>query len=221
MSFRVLFCAVVLTFAQVLTQTGGSAHAATSAFSVFPDRVFSTPATVAGAGNLQGNTPATATFSPSGIALFDFATSITNNSFTIDITDVFAPTQLSVRFVDLTGFTVTDTSPGSFPGPSPLDLVLNITAPGAFVIPGESFSAACSAIGGCNSVLLNVTGAGGFVASTVSSAPEPTVWALMILGFIGVAWRMKSMRGDMEASTAYAIDAIPAETLLRPVYNQI
>lgn len=59
-------------------------------------------------------------------------------------------------------------------------------------------SAACSAISatGCSLLRISVNGApgGGFLldgVSGVAGAPEPAAWALMLLGFGAVAWRLK------------------------------
>ncbi|MEL7490236.1 MAG: hypothetical protein AAGJ73_05910 [Pseudomonadota bacterium] len=169
------------------------AQAATSTFAIFPDRIFANGG-VTNAANLFGNTPAEATFNAGGIALFDFGEDITGNTFMFDVTGVTGPSQVSIRFLDITGFTVIDTAPGFFPVASPLDFVINIAGPGTFTLPSAVFTSACTGIGGCNSVLLNVTGAGSFTANVVSSAPEPSVWALMIIGFAGLAWRMKAAR---------------------------
>jgi len=189
--FRSLIVTCIVSIVILVT---APAQAATSTFAVFPDRIF-TNAGVVNGGNLFGNTPATATFNPGGIALFDFAQNITGNTFMFDVTSVTAPTQVSIRFLNVAGFGVTDIAPpGFFPVASPLDFIISIDAPGTFTLPSGAFAAACGGIGGCNSVLLNVTGAGTFAANVVSSAPEPSVWALMILGFAGAAWRMKAVR---------------------------
>lgn len=168
-------------------------QAETSSFAVFSDRIFSNGALVNG-GALFGNTPAEATFNPGAIGLFDFGVDISGNTFMFDVTSVTGPAVLSVRFINVTGFAVTEIAPGFFPGASPLDFVFNITNPGTFTLPSGVFSDECATIGGCNSVLVNATGANAFNVSVVSSAPEPSVWALMLIGFFGLAWRMKAAR---------------------------
>lgn len=62
-------------------------------------------------------------------------------------------------------------------------------------------SAACSAISvnGCSLLRISVNGApgSGFLLdgiSGVAAAPEPAAWALMLLGFGAVAWRLKRQR---------------------------
>lgn len=78
----------------------------------------------------------------------------------------------------------------------------NTALPGGFG-PGYSLdlSAACATISaaGCSLMRIRVTGApgGGFTldgVSGVAAAPEPSMWALMLLGFGAVAWRLKQRR---------------------------
>lgn len=64
-----------------------------------------------------------------------------------------------------------------------------------------AMSAHCASIGGCNLFLLyNASGGtmsidtADLTSSFVASAPEPTSWALMLLGFVAVAGRLKYMR---------------------------
>ncbi len=185
--------ALISCFVVVCAFASAPAMANTSSFAVFPDRIFTTPGVISGA-NLFGNTPAEATFLPGSIALFDFGEDISSNTFMFDVTSLAGPTEISVRYVDLNGLSVTETAPGFFPFASPIDVVFSVTAPGTFTVPSNSFVGACGAIGGCNSVLLNVTGANSFASNVVSSAPEPAAWALMVASFFGVALRMKSIR---------------------------
>jgi hypothetical protein len=78
----------------------------------------------------------------------------------------------------------------------------NVALPGGF---GPSYaldlSAACATVSatGCSLIRIRVSGApgGGFLldgVSGVAAAPELSVWAMMLLGFAGVAWRLKSRR---------------------------
>ncbi len=70
------------------------------------------------------------------------------------------------------------------------------------------FQRGCFALGGCNYVFIETTrqrrGAPGAVIDYVSvngepteviePTPEPAVWAMMMMGFAGIAWRMKAAR---------------------------
>ena len=70
-----------------------------------------------------------------------------------------------------------------------------------------NLSALCSSVSatGCslvkfrNAASFNSTGALLDGVSGVSNAPEPAVWALMILGFGGAAWRLKRTRKPAQA----------------------
>lgn len=78
----------------------------------------------------------------------------------------------------------------------------NIALPGGF---GPAYaldlSAACATVSatGCSLIRIRVNGApgGGFLldgVSGVAAAPEPSIWALMVLGFGALAWRLKQRR---------------------------
>lgn len=61
------------------------------------------------------------------------------------------------------------------------------------------FSARCALISttGCSLVRVRTSGGGAFRLdgiSGVGAAPEPAAWALMLIGFAGVSWRMKQAR---------------------------
>lgn len=62
-------------------------------------------------------------------------------------------------------------------------------------------SALCSSVSatGCSQIRIRVAGGpgGGFLldgVSGVAAAPEPSIWALIILGYGGIAWRLKQRR---------------------------
>jgi hypothetical protein len=74
-----------------------------------------------------------------------------------------------------------------------------------------NFSAACAGFGvqGCTLMRVQVTGpvSSSFALdgiSGISATPEPSAWALMILAFIGVAWRLKSVRSNSRQMLAFA-----------------
>lgn len=83
----------------------------------------------------------------------------------------------------------------------------SFNAGNAFTI-GNLFQQGCFALGGCNYVFIQTTrqrrGAPGATIDYVSvngepteviePTPEPAVWAMMMMGFAGVAWRMKAAR---------------------------
>lgn len=78
------------------------------------------------------------------------------------------------------------------------------------------FQQGCFALGGCNYIFIQTTrqrrGASGAVVDYVSvngeptevvePTPEPAVWAMLMIGFAGVAWRMKAARRNARAYRA-------------------
>ena len=68
-------------------------------------------------------------------------------------------------------------------------------------ISSAALSSYCVGLGGCD-VFVVQAWAGTTVAldsaldAITASAPEPSAWALMILGFIGLAWRVKALRAN-------------------------
>jgi len=85
---------------------------------------------------------------------------------------------------------------------------------GTFNVNTDAFVDACGAIGGCNSIVvgtsgLGAAGGGSFLdggtltfSSVVAASPEPGVWLLMILGFVGVALRAKADRRHRQGAHA-------------------
>jgi hypothetical protein len=83
----------------------------------------------------------------------------------------------------------------------------SFNAGGAFSI-GNLFQQGCFALGGCNYIFIETTrqrrGASGAVIDYVSvngepteviePTPEPAVWAMLMMGFGAIAWRMKAVR---------------------------
>ncbi len=81
------------------------------------------------------------------------------------------------------------------------------------------FQQGCSALGGCDFIFITTTrqrrGATGATVDYVSvngettevtaPTPEPSTWAMMILGFAAVAWRLKAYRGSSLSSAKGAL----------------
>ena len=57
-------------------------------------------------------------------------------------------------------------------------------------------TAYCNGLGGCDVFIVQAFGGGTSfnIDRVVGPTPEPSTWALMIIGFVGVAWRMKALR---------------------------
>lgn len=75
-----------------------------------------------------------------------------------------------------------------------------------------NLTTACAGVSASGCSLLRVRNAGSLLGSTgiqldaisgVTTAPEPSVWALMILGFVGTAWRLKSARKEAGRSRSF------------------
>jgi len=61
----------------------------------------------------------------------------------------------------------------------------------------------CVGLGGCDTVIFQpIAGTTLSVDRVLARNPEPGVWSLMILGFGGLAWRMKLARGARTSSAA-------------------
>ena len=53
----------------------------------------------------------------------------------------------------------------------------------------------CVTLGGCDTYVVQAwTGTTFGIDSAIAAAPEPQVWAMFIIGFVVVAWRLKSLR---------------------------
>ncbi len=97
---------------------------------------------------------------------------------------------------------------GAFNNGSPIFVESKTVNAGHTLTVGNLFQRGCSALGGCDFIFITTTrqrnGANGATVDYVSvngaptdvaaPTPEPSLWAMMILGFAGTAWRMKSRR---------------------------
>lgn len=86
------------------------------------------------------------------------------------------------------------------------------------------FQQGCSALGGCDFIFITttrarrgVTGAtvdyvsvNGETAEVTAPTPEPSTWAMMILGFAAVAWRLKAARAAYRGSSPSSAKGAPA-----------
>jgi hypothetical protein len=182
---------------------GGNAAAA---ISTFPASVFQNGGT--GANNLIGNTAATARLNRgqtiglfygagstintvTGSRLFFNVTTVTNNT-----------TYIWLRFGNWNGATFTNafatgqTAPG---GGATTNVYAQVTSAGVVTVFGAPFATSCALIGGCNAVVFgnstfSAAGSSFRLSSLVASTPEPSAWALMMLGFGGIASRLKAQR---------------------------
>lgn len=110
---------------------------------------------------------------------------------------------------------------GSYNNGSPIFIETKSVNAGNTLTVNNLFQRGCSALGGCDFIFITTTrqrnGATGATVDYVSvngeptdvtaPTPEPSVWAMMIFGFAGVAWRLKAMR-RYSASSAYGAPAM-------------
>ena len=110
---------------------------------------------------------------------------------------------------------------GSYNNGSPIFVETKSVNAGNTLTVNNLFQRGCSALGGCDFIFITTTrqrnGATGATVDYVSvngqstdvtaPAPEPSVWAMMILGFAGIAWRLKTMR-RYSVSSAYGAPAM-------------
>lgn len=190
---------------------------AAAAISQFPTSVFQSAAG-SGPNNLLGNTPATTTLfnrgaTPLGLG---FANPIQTNAvigerLTLNFTTVSNnTTYVFVRLGRLVGGVFTNANaagPAFLPGFPTNNLYAQVTGPGPLTLLLDPFAASCAALGGCNALIIGNSGfsapGSSFRLSVLTaSTPEPGAWALIMMGFGAIAWRMKSARRRMTALNA-------------------
>ncbi len=107
-------------------------------------------------------------------------------------------------------FSIANTPGFQTPGGAPsIFQFTEVPGTGFFSINTDAFLSGCDAIGGCNTIVigtsgLGAAGGGSFIdggtltfASVVAASPEPSSWALMLIGFFGIAWKMKANRNSL------------------------
>lgn len=179
-----------LVFALILLAS--SAQTAAAATTVFAASVYGTTGSVVGAANALG--PANGAFATilrvagtSNLILqMSQASSGLNTILTGSRLTAGSTVQIAIGEVigSVAVFSANLALPAGFGPNYPLDL-----------------SALCSTVSatGCSLIRIRVSGApgGGFTldgVSGVAATPEPSMWALMLLGFGAVAWRLKQRR---------------------------
>ncbi len=182
---------------------------ASAAISQFPTSVFQ-QAGGSGGNNLLGNTPATTTLfnrgtTPLGLG---FAGPIQTNAIigeriTLDVTTVSASTTyVFVRLGRLVGgvFTNANAAGTTTPlGGATANLYALVTGTGPLTLLLDPFAASCAALGGCNALIIgnstfSAVGSSFRLSTLTGATPEPAAWALMMMGFGALAWRMKAAR---------------------------
>lgn len=181
---------------------------ASAAITQFPTSVFQ-QAGGSGGNNLIGNTPATALFNRGATPLgLGFANPIQTNAIigeriTINVTTASASTTyVFVRLGRLVGgvFTNANAVGTTTPlGGATTNLYALVTGTGPLTLLLDPFAASCAALGGCNALIIgnstfSAVGSSFRLSTLTGATPEPAAWALMMMGFGAVAWRMKAAR---------------------------
>ncbi len=195
-----------LTAILLVAATLGVGGNAAAAISTFPASIFQNGGT--GANNLVGNTAATALLNRGQtIGLFYGAGSTINtvvgSRLFFNVTTVTAnTTYIWLRFGNWNGATFTNafaTGQTTPAGGATGNVYAQVTSAGVVTVFGAPFATACASIGGCNAVVFgnstfSAAGSSFRLSSLVASTPEPSAWALMMLGFGGIALRLKAVR---------------------------
>lgn len=208
-----MFFRILAIGCAALIAASGDAKAATT---VYPVSVFQNLG-VAQPSRLIGNTPTTsARFGRSDSVGVNYGTDISHFALSIEIT------QLQPRTTWLTvqvgRFVAGVFTPAVIPGLlDPLGAATNllfvpVTQTGTIYVNTLVFDSACQTLGGCNAARLgNSTfsqpGAR-FDVSTVGATPESDAWALMIVAFAGLAWRLKRARRSTQGLAALDAPAL-------------
>lgn len=193
-----------LTAAVLFVAALGFGGAADAAISTFPASVFQMGGT--GSGNLVGNTAATARLNRGQTIGLNYGSSINavaGSRLFFNITAVNnTTTYIWVRLGNWNGATFTSalaTGQSAPNGTPTANIYAQVTGAGLLTILTNPFFTSCQTIGGCNALAFgNSTFSqnGSFLrlSSLVSATPEPSAWAMMMLGFSGVALRLKALR---------------------------
>lgn len=174
---------------------------ASAAISYFPTSVFQSNAT--GANNLIGNTAASARVQRNQTIGLVYGTDITGQRVTFNISTVTNnTTYVWVRFGRWNGSSFTSALASGLTAPNGAptsNLYQLLTGAGPYTLLTDAFATACASIGGCNALVFgnstfSAVGSQFRITSLVASTPEPSAWALMILGFGAMAWRLRAHR---------------------------
>ena len=175
---------------------------AKAATTVYASGVYQTSGLVFGSGNAIGATDSSSATLfpffgvPSSITLI-MSQAITGASASFVGQRLTAGSNVEVAIGEVVGGTTIFSTFTSLPGGA---------GPTAFAV---NLGAACSAISATGCSLLRIRVSGGFGSgfnlngvSGVASAPEPSIWGLMILGFGVTTWRLRNARSAVAKTLA-------------------
>lgn len=176
----------------ILIAAALSAMPAKAATTIYATSVFSSASTLNAANARFAPNGSAALIQPLGDIVLQFANPLTGANISATLLPVTGFNVLAVSIGEVIG------SVATFSG----EFVLVDTGVGGVLSADLSTHCASVSLTGCS--LLRVRNAGSLLGSTgvqldaisgVTTAPEPAVWTLMILGFLGTALRLKSLRG--------------------------
>jgi hypothetical protein len=176
----------------VLIAAALSAMPAKAATTIYATSVFSSASTLNANNARFAPNGSAALIQPLGDIVLQFASPLTGVNISATLLPVTGFNVLAVSIGEVIG------SVATFSG----EFVLVDTGVGGVLSADLTTHCASVSLTGCS--LLRVRNAGSLLGSTgvqldaisgVTTAPEPAVWTLMILGFLGTALRLKSLRG--------------------------
>lgn len=108
---------------------------------------------------------------------------------------------------------------GRYNGGSPTFVDTRTVNAGNRLTINNLFQRGCSALGGCDFILITTTRArngapgatvdyvsvNGEIIEVTAPTPEPKTWAMMIIGFAAIAWRLKAQRASSPSSAKGAL----------------
>ena len=199
----------ILLLATLLAAFPAKAATTTFATSVFSSVNVTDPANALGFTNGSG-----AVIGGGGELVLEFNNPLTGEGFAATLLDTGVVGAVNVIAVSL----------GEVVGGTPIfsgEFVLADMGSGGVL--GGDFSGLCSgvSVSGCSLVkfrnVVSLNGSPGAILDSVSgvtNAPEPGTWALMMLGFAGLGWRMKQVKA--KKGEGWAVPLRPS--LFRPAF---
>jgi len=193
--FARLMAIVVIAFALAMP-----AKAATS---IFASSVFSTAGAVVNAGGAVGPANgAAAELGTGGDIVLSFATPLNGETIELNLLPFGVPGAVNIIAISI-GEVI-----GGIATFSSEILLLDMGVGGVI---GADLTTACAGLSAAGCSLIRVRNVGALFGSpglsldgvsAITTAPEPSAWALMILSFAAVGWRMKTMRKSARKSAA-------------------
>ncbi len=173
---------------------------AKAATSIFPIAVFSSNLTTNPLNALGTPDGAAALIGPGGDIVLQYGLPLSGGGLAATVLPVAGFNVLAVSIGEVIGSVATFS--GEF-------VIVDSGAGGAL---NADLTALCAGVSPTGCSLLKIRNAGSLLGSTgiqfdavsgVTTAPEPSVWALMILGFAGTAMRLKEARRNGNRVRAY------------------